>query len=137
MRQKTGLRFIRQFHMEFPHDPAISFTSIDPGEVMEKAMATHSSTLAWRIPGTGEPGRLPSMGSHRVGHDLAAAAAEVDTCSNQNLHTHIQSGSSMETKQHLLRSQWVGLPWWSRGGEAVRQCRACFRCSVAKVPNFL
>ena len=37
--------------------------------VMEKAMATHSSTLAWRIPGTGEPGRLPSMGSHRVGHD--------------------------------------------------------------------
>ena len=37
--------------------------------VMEKAMATHSSTLAWRIPGTGEPSRLPSMGSHRVGHD--------------------------------------------------------------------
>jgi len=36
-------------------------------------MATHSSVLAWRIPGTGEPGRLPSMGSHRVGHDLAAA----------------------------------------------------------------
>ena len=32
-------------------------------------MATHSSVLAWRIPGTGEPGRLPSMGSHRVGHD--------------------------------------------------------------------
>ena len=41
-------------------------------------MATHSSILAWRIPGTGEPGGLPSMGSHRVGHnwsDLAAAAA--------------------------------------------------------------
>ena len=35
----------------------------------EKAVATHSSVLAWRIPGTGEPGRLPSMGSHRVGHD--------------------------------------------------------------------
>ena len=33
------------------------------------AMATHSSVLAWRIPGTGEPGGLPSMGSHRVGHD--------------------------------------------------------------------
>ena len=32
-------------------------------------MATHSSVLAWRIPGTGEPGALPSMGSHRVGHD--------------------------------------------------------------------
>ena len=41
-------------------------------------MATHSSVLAWRIPGTGEPGGLPSMGSHRVGHDwndLAAVAA--------------------------------------------------------------
>ena len=41
-------------------------------------MATHSSVLAWRIPGTGETGGLSSMGSHRVGHnwsDLAAAAA--------------------------------------------------------------
>ena len=36
---------------------------------LEKEMATHSSTLAWRIPGTAEPGGLPSMGSHRVGHD--------------------------------------------------------------------
>ena len=35
----------------------------------EKEMATHSSVLAWRIPGTGEPGGLPSMGLHRVGHD--------------------------------------------------------------------
>ena len=35
----------------------------------EKAMAPHSSTLAWRIPWTEEPGGLPSMGSHRVGHD--------------------------------------------------------------------
>ena len=35
----------------------------------EMAMAPHSSALAWRIPGTGEPGGLPSMGSHRVGHD--------------------------------------------------------------------
>ena len=45
---------------------------------LEKEMATHSSVLAWRIPGTGEPGGLPSVGSHRVGHDwsdLAAAAA--------------------------------------------------------------
>ena len=45
---------------------------------LEKEMATHSSVLAWRIPGTAEPGGLPSLGSHRVGHDssdLAAAAA--------------------------------------------------------------
>ena len=36
---------------------------------LEKEMATHSSVLAWRIPGTGEPAGLPSMGSHRGGHD--------------------------------------------------------------------
>ena len=36
---------------------------------LEEEMATHSSVLAWRIPGMGEPGGLPSMGSHRVGHD--------------------------------------------------------------------
>jgi len=48
---------------------------------LEKEMATRSSVLAWRIPGTGEPGGLPSMGSHRVGQDwsdLAAAAAAVE-----------------------------------------------------------
>ena len=47
---------------------------------LEKEMATHSSVLAWRIPGAGEPGGLPSVGSHRVGHDwsdLAAAAARL------------------------------------------------------------
>ena len=36
---------------------------------LEREMATHSGVLAWRIPGTGDPGGLPSMGSHRVGHD--------------------------------------------------------------------
>ena len=46
---------------------------------LEKEMASHSSVLAWKIPGMGEPGGLPSMGSHRVGHDgsdLAVAASE-------------------------------------------------------------
>ena len=38
-------------------------------QFLEKAMATHSSTLAWKIPGTEEPSGLPSMGSHRVGHN--------------------------------------------------------------------
>ena len=48
---------------------------------LEKEMATHSSVLAWRIPGTGEPGGLPSIKSHRFGHDwsdLAAAAAALN-----------------------------------------------------------
>ena len=46
-----------------------NFTFTFHFSALEKAMATHSSALAWRIPGTGEPGGLPSMGSHRVGHD--------------------------------------------------------------------
>ena len=51
------LPFLFRFFFTF-HFPAL-----------EKEMATHSSVLAWRIPGTGEPGGLPSLGSHRVGHD--------------------------------------------------------------------
>ena len=53
---------------------------------LEKEMATHSSVLAWRIPGMGEPGGLLSVGSHRVGHgwnDLAAAAATKNLLSDQ------------------------------------------------------
>ena len=45
------------------------FTSAFHFYALEKEMATHSSVLAWRIPGTGEPGGLPSMGSPRVRHD--------------------------------------------------------------------
>ena len=45
------------------------FTFTFPFHALEKEMATYSIVLAWRIPGTGEPGGLPSMGSHRVGHD--------------------------------------------------------------------
>ena len=54
-----------------------NFTFTFHSHALEKEMATHSRVLAWRIPGTGEPGGLPSMGSHRVGHDwrdLGAAA---------------------------------------------------------------
>ena len=55
------------------------FTFTSHLHALEKEMAAHSSVLAWRIPGTGEPGEPPSVGSHRAGHDqgsLAAAAAE-------------------------------------------------------------
>ena len=49
---------------------------------LEKEMETHSSALAWRIPGMGQPGGLPSMGSHRVGHDWSdLAAAGIDLLS--------------------------------------------------------
>ena len=46
-----------------------NFTFTSHFHALEKEMATHSSVLAWRIPGTAEPGGLSSMGSHRVGHD--------------------------------------------------------------------
>ena len=46
-----------------------NFTLTFHFHALEKEMATHSSVLAWRIPGTGQPGGLLSMGSHRVGHD--------------------------------------------------------------------
>ena len=54
------------------HPPATRETgvrSLSGEDLLEKEMATHSSTLAWRIPRTEEPGRLQSMGSQRVGHD--------------------------------------------------------------------
>ena len=46
-----------------------NFTFTFHFHALEKEMATHSSVLAWRLPGMGEPGGLPSLGSHRVGHD--------------------------------------------------------------------
>ena len=62
---------------------------------MEKEMATHSSVLAWRIPGTVEPGGLLSMGSHRVGHDwsdiAAAAAFSPKPHSHPGWHTTLSS----------------------------------------------
>ena len=51
------------------------FTFTFHSHALEKEMETHSSVLAWRIPGTGEPGGLPSMGLHRVEHDWSEAAA--------------------------------------------------------------
>ena len=65
---------------------------------LEKEMATHSSVLAWRIPGTGEPGGLQSMGSHRVGHDwsdLTAAATFLGRNSKRS--------SSSWTEKKLIR----------------------------------
>ena len=72
---------------------------------LEKEMATHSSVLAWRIPGTGEPGGLPSTGSHRVGcdwSDLAATAAAAI------------SETFLSTSSWNLLSLWaVSLTWFS------------------------
>ena len=56
------------------------FTFTSHFHALEKEMATHSSVLAWRIPGTREPGGLPSMGSHRVGHDWSDLASKQSCC---------------------------------------------------------
>ena len=65
---KTFLSFINRLLAGSRTRPS-DFTFTFLFHAWEKEMATHSSVLAWRIPGTGEPGGLPSMGSHRVGHD--------------------------------------------------------------------
>ena len=57
-------------------------------QALEKEMATHSSVLAWRIPGTEEPGGLPSMGSHRVGHDWSDLAAAATPPQHHPLGSH-------------------------------------------------
>ena len=60
---------------------------------LEKEMATHSSVLAWRIPGTGEPGGLPSMGSHRVEHDWSDLAYQTGAeLVNRKASSYGQSG---------------------------------------------
>ena len=51
---------------------------------LEKGKATHSSILAWRIPGTGQPGGLPSMGSHRVGHNWSDLAIAIQSMASQS-----------------------------------------------------
>ena len=75
---------------------------------LEKEMATHSSVLAWRVPGTGEPGGLPSVGLHRVGHDwsdLAATAARLDQHSIINkCNSHIQK---LQNKNYMIIYQQI------------------------------
>ena len=71
----------------------------------EKEMATHSSVLAWRIPGTGELHGLPSMGSHRVGHDWSDLAAAAAACPlSQCCHLTISSSVVYWVSYRVIRS---------------------------------
>ena len=67
-------------------------------------MATHSSVLAWRIPGTEEPSGLLSMGSHRVGHDCSDLAAAAGRLGSQTNATHLG-----KNKTHLKRTGQIKL----------------------------
>ena len=72
---------------------------------LEKEMATHSSVLTWRIPGTGEPGGLASLGSHRVGHDwsdLAVAAYTDLRFKNEQNNSCVHAQSCPTLRLHLL-----------------------------------
>ena len=66
--QSMGLLGVGRLY-NFQVDNLSDFTFTFHFHALEKEMASHSSVLAWRIPRTGEPGGLPSLGSHRVGHD--------------------------------------------------------------------
>ena len=94
-------------------------------------MATHSSVLAWRFPGTGEPGGLPSVGSHRVRHDwsdLAAAAAE-------------PADSSPEWRDSIRQFQWTTCSHWEGNNDKKSPFHAVIRqapiCSVINVISVL
>ena len=85
--------------------------------VLEKEMATHSSVFAWRIPGMGKPGGLPSMGSHRVGHDwsdLAAAAAP-----NTLISSQFCGVASLVTKivEWMNLCAWSSIAMWNRDSQ--------------------
>ena len=74
---------------------------------LEKEMATHSSVLAWRIPGTGEPGRLPSMGSHRVGHDWSDLAADFNSTWTENFQRYKLDLEGIGTRDQIAVIHWI------------------------------
>ena len=88
---------------------------------LEKEMATHSSVLAWRIPGMGEPGGLPSTGSHRVRHDwsdlAAAAARRQKNCIQKNNKTLMKEINNNINRWRDIPCCWVGRSilwkWWN------------------------
>ena len=79
-------------------------------------MATHSGVLAWRIPGTGEPGGLPSMGSHRVGHDRSNLAAGAAAGTLEDVSTLVFSAALFTTAKRQKYPQmsldgWINKVW--------------------------
>ena len=87
----------------------------------------HSSVLAWRIPWTGEPGGLPSMGSHRVGHDLAAAAAHTSKVMLKILQARLQ---------HYVNHELPDVQDGFRKGRGTRDQIAKIHWIIKKVREF-
>ena len=106
---------------------------------LEKEMATHSSVLAWRIPGTGEPGGLPSMGSHRVGHDWSdlAAAAAADSRRERQLIIRMKTEKTKnrprtDSSVQLIALYYLNKPW---GHQCV--IIQYSKCCSQKWPEFI
>ena len=72
---------------------------------LEEEMATHSRILAWRIPGMGEPAGLPSMGSHRVGHDLSNLAVAAAAYADIKLRCHNDWGNAFSNYLPIIPQQ--------------------------------
>ena len=84
---------------------------------LEKEMATHSSVLAWRIPGTEEPSRLPSMGSHRVGHDWSDLGAAAAATPPPHIRRPCFANHTLALEAEKLRTTPTAVP---RGGRGPR-----------------
>ena len=81
-------------------------------DALEKEIATHSSVLAWRIPGMGEPGGLPSLGSHRVGHDRSNLAAAGAAAAAAGLIHRASLVAQLVKNQPALWETWVRSLYW-------------------------
>ena len=93
---------------------------------LEKERATHSSVLAWRIPGTGHPGGLPSMGSHRVGHDWSDSASV--ECSLQ------QALQNAHVFFYLLSSLWemLKVSYWREWDTSMSHISPSYQLNTEK-----
>ena len=100
---------------------------------LEKEMATHSSVLAWRIPGTGEPGGLPSMGSHRVGHDWRDLAA--DGYTRKNWCPGEGVGWTYGAKSNCPPLWWYHTPTRSNESNALTLCFSIRLASPGRVKS--
>ena len=79
------------------------FTNCNVLGAMEKEMATHSRVLAWRIPGMVEPGGLPSMGLHRIGHDWCDLAAAAAAAGAMEIHRCLQNSLCLQGEWILIK----------------------------------
>ena len=105
---------------------------------LEKEVASHCSVLAWRIPGMGEPGGLPSMGSHRVGHDwselaAAAAAGGGEGEMNEREDRQREKGQERQIPAYIPTTQsWPSIVFWSTLYKTPYNVLQLWPCKVHK-----